>query len=416
MRWIDHRLTAIVLLAATTSLAAPAGAQDWMEWRGPNRDGTLENFTPPQTWPDQLTRHWTVEVGPGYATPLIVGERIYMFSRKGEDEVMRAMDLATGEILWETTYPALFTMNRSAAGHGPGPKSTPVFSNGKLFTIGMAGAITAFDAASGKILWQKPGSKPLLHYTTHSSSPVVEQGAVIFHVGGHNVGALTAFDVNTGDVKWRWDGDAPGYGSPIVVELEGTRQIVTNSQGKIVGLDVATGELLWEYPYVSSNFTNSMTPLRFEDLFIISSREKPVTAIRAKKEAERWSVEQVWENEGVTMRMTNGVIVEGRLFSLSTRNSGQYFSLNPRTGETVWLSEPRQAENASLLRVGLRTGDLVLSLEDDGELIVFRRSQEAFEEIRRYKVADTDTWTQPVFSGNRILVKDVETLSLLTWN
>jgi outer membrane protein assembly factor BamB len=416
MRWIDHRLTAIVLLSAITSLVAPGAAQDWMEWRGPNRDGTVPSFTAPQSLPEKLTEHWKVEVGLGYATPLIVGNRIYMFSRKGEDEVMQAMTLTTGEILWQTTYPAVFTMNRSAAGHGPGPKSTPVYRDGKLFTIGMTGAVTAFDAASGKILWQKPGSEPLLYYTTHSFSPVIEQGAVIFHVGGHNVGALTAFDVDTGDVKWRWDGDAPAYGSPIVTVLDGTRQIVTNSQGKVVGLDVFTGKLLWEYPYVSSNFTNSMTPLRYEDLFIISSREKPVTAIRAKKEAKHWSVEKVWENEGVTMRMTNGVIVQDRLFGLSTRNSGQYFSLNPRTGETVWLSAPRQAENASLLRVGLRTGNWVLSLEDDGELIVFRRNQEAFEEVRRYKVAETDTWTQPVFSGNRILVKDVSTLSLLTWN
>ena len=99
-------------------------------------------------------------------------------------------------------------------------------------------------------------------------------------------------------------------------------------------------------------------------------------------------------------------------FSLSVRNSGQYFSLDPKTGETLWLSAPRQADNAAILH----TDDIVFSLEDDGELVIFRPSRTEFEVLKRYKLADTPTWTQPVFFGNRVLVKDVSTLALWSWD
>ena len=112
------------------------------------------------------------------------------------------------------------------------------------------------------------------------------------------------------------------------------------------------------------------------------------------------------------LRFSNGVIAGDAFVSLSTRNSGQYFSLDARTGKTLWLSEGRQAGNAALAVAG----DLIFSLEDDGELVVIRYSATAFESLRRYKVADTETWTQPVISGNRIFVKDVSSLALWTLN
>jgi hypothetical protein len=110
--------------------------------------------------------------------------------------------------------------------------------------------------------------------------------------------------------------------------------------------------------------------------------------------------------------MSNAVIVNDMLFSLTTRNAGQYFSLDLKTGKTLWLSEPRQAGNVSTLVADGR----VLSLEDDGELVVFQPGLTAFEPLRRYKVADTDTWTAPSVSGNRIFVKDVTSLTLWTVN
>ena len=303
-------------------------------------------------------------------------------------------------------------MNSAAARHAAGPKSTPVFADGKLYSIGMTGIVTALDAATGKQLWQKPGSSNVPMYTTHAFSPLVDRGMVIFHVGGHNMGALTAFDVNTGAVKWSWNGDGPGYGSPIVADLDGTRQIVTITQGKVVGVDAATGALLWERPFVSPNFTNSITPILYGQTLIVFGNGGPTVAFTAKKQNNQWVTEDVWQNPEVPGRLTNGVIVGDVFFGLAGRNMGQYFSVDAKTGKTLWTSEGRQAGNAALVRAG----DLVFSLQDGGDLVIFRVGPTAVEQLRRYKVADSETWTQPVISGNRVFVKDVSTLALWTMN
>ena len=391
--------------------AAQSPSPDYTQWRGANRDGAAAAFAEPKAWPESLTQRWKVEVGLGYATPLVVGNRIYLFSRQGGNEVMSALDAATGKVLWQTGYPAPFEMSNASARHGQGPKSTPVFANGRLYSIGMTGVVTAFNAESGKQLWQKPGSEIVPMYTSHSFSPVVDRGLVIFHVGGHDKGALTAFDVNTGAVKWSWNGDGPGYGSPIVVDLGGTRQVITITQGKLVGVDAATGSLLWERPFVSSNFTNSVTPVLYGQTLIMSNGG-PVVAVTVTRKNNQWVTEHAWENADQPFRLSNAVIVGDMLFGLSMRNMGQYFGLDARTGKTLWTSEPRQAGNAAIVKAG----NVLFSLEDDGELIVSRSSQTAFQPLRRYKVADTETWAQPAISGNRIFVKDVSSLTLWTLN
>ena len=119
MRLKHRMLTSIAILAGSVVLVGPSIAQDWPQWRGPNRDGALTSFTEPRTWPERLTQRWKVEIGLGYATPLVVGDRLYVFSRQNENEVMSALDAATGKVLWQTGYPVTFTMNSSAARHGP---------------------------------------------------------------------------------------------------------------------------------------------------------------------------------------------------------------------------------------------------------------------------------------------------------
>ena len=202
------------LLVAPVGLAAQSAGPDWPQFRGPNRDGALASFAEPKAWPDRLTQRWKVEVGEGHATPVLVGGRIYTFTRQGANEVIQALDAATGKAVWQTRYAAPVTVNPAAQAHGPGPKSTPTFANGRLYTIGMGGIVTAFDAASGKQLWQKPAGKTLPLYGT-STSPLVDGSLVIVHIGGDGQGALTAFDSNTGDVKWSWAGDGPSSASPL---------------------------------------------------------------------------------------------------------------------------------------------------------------------------------------------------------
>jgi len=272
--------------------------------------------------------------------------------------------------------------------------------------------VTAYDAASGKQLWQKPGTTPVPMFTTHAFSPLVDGGQVIFHVGGDDAGALTAYDVNTGAEKWSWKGDGPGYGSPVLVEIDGTRQLITITQGKLVGVDVSNGALLWERPFVIANKTNSVTPVMHGRTLIVSGNGEPTRALAIAKRANMWVTDVVWENADIPLRMSDAVVVGDVMFGLTTRNSGQYFAVDAATGKTLWTSEGRQAAHAAIAR----SGDLLFSLEDDGELVVARNSKTAFEPLHRYKVADTATWPQAAYSGNRVFVKDVSSLALWTLN
>ena len=401
--------TLACVLSVVLAAWAQNGSLDYTQWRGPQRDGSASAFTEPSAWPETLTERWKVEIGLGYATPLVVGNRIYVFSRRGDNEVMSALDADSGKTLWERPYPVAFGMNKGAARHGQGPKSTPAYADGRLFSIGMTGVITAYDAGSGRELWQKPGSDIVPVFTTHAFSPVVDRGVVIFHPGGHDKGAITAFDVNSGATKWTWEGDGPGYGSPIIAELGGARQLIALTQAKLVGLDVSTGALLWERPFVSSNFTNSATPILAGDTVIVSNGG-PVAGITIARRDGKWTTEEAWTNADQPYRLSNPVLLGQTLFGLSTRNSGQYFALDVKTGKSLWTSEPRQAGQAAVVKAG----SLLFSLEDDGELVVARASQTAFELLRRYKVADSETWTQPTISGNRVFVKDVSMLTLWT--
>lgn len=407
------RATVALVVTLVVCGLAPAAAQrpatDWPQWRGAQRDGAA-SFTPPATWPERLTERWKVEVGLGYSAPIIVGDRVFAFSRQDDSEVMRALDAATGKTIWETKYVATFKPHPAATRtHGTGPKSTPAFADGRLYTLGMSGMVTAFDAASGTLLWQKPAPpvEPLYHT---AMSPLVDRGLVIVHVGGHNNGALTAFDARTGDVKWSWNGDGPAYGSPVVAELGGTRQVITFTQENLVSVSAANGELLWKRPYSVRATRNAVTPILHGQTVIISGLGTPVTAFRVMKRADQWVSENVWENNDVTMDMSTGVLVGTTLFGFSARNSGQYFAVDANTGQTLWSSEGRQAENAAVVRAG----DVWLALQADAQLIVARGNPKQFEILRRYTVANSATWAQPVLSGERVFVKDLNAITLWT--
>jgi outer membrane protein assembly factor BamB len=390
-------------------MSLPATAQDWPQWRGPDRDGAVAAFDVPSSWPAELTQQWKVEVGFGYATPILVGDRVYMFARQDDDEVMMALDAESGETVWRTSYDATFNMMPATRRHGPGPKSTPTYADGRLFTLGISGIVTAFDGDTGRQLWQRPADRvePLYHT---GQSPFVDGDVMILHVGGQDDGALTAFDVATGDVKWSWDGDGPAYGSPIVVELEGVRQVVTFTQENLVGVSVETGALLWRRPYTTPSTTTSQTPNIYQNDVIEAGRGNGITRFRVVREGNAWTTENVWHTDEVSIHMSNGVVVDGVLFGLSHLNSGQYFGLDLDTGQVLWTSPPRQADNAAIQYAGTT----IFSLEADAELVVFPTSRTGFEPVQRYEVATSATWSQPTLAGNRVFVKDVESLTLWT--
>ena len=397
-----------VLVACAGAAAAQSSPQDYPQWRGLNRDGAASAFAEPASWPDTLTRRWKVDVGVGYATPLVVADTVYVFTRRNETEVMTALEAATGKERWHTSYPAPYAPATPAAAHGVGPKATPLFHNGRLFTLGITGIASAFDSSTGKIAWQTPAAPEHPSYGT-AVSPVAEKDLVIVHPGNH--GPLTAFDAETGAVRWTGN-DRGAYASPIIVALGGIRQVVTMTQESVLSVSLSDGARLWEYPWQSRATPSAITPILYDETLIVSSQAMGVTALKPTRRGDKWTVDPVWETKEVSLFLSNPVIVGDTLFGLSEKARGQFFALDARSGKLLWLGPPRQASNTAVVKAG----GLLLLLNDDAELIVARSSRNGFEPLKRYTVADSATWAQPAVSGSRVFVKDVSSLSLWTLN
>ncbi len=402
-------------LCLLTLCSTVLAAADWPQWRGPNRDGAMPAASEPKAWPAQLNRKWKIQTGIGHSSPILAAGAIYLFSRQQGNETLEKIDPKQGKVLWTQQYPAPYQMNSAAQSHGEGPKSTPLFHQGRVYTFGIGGILSSWDAASGALKWRKDFSKeykltsPLFGT---AMSPVIGHGLLIAHIGGNGDGALTAFDAESGNVRWQWKGDGPAYTSPIIVEAAGVRQVVTQSQSNIVGVSVQDGKLLWKIPFKTPYVQNIVTPLVYKDTLIFSGLSNDTMAVRVVKKGDALAPEVVWRNRTVSMYMNSPVLSGDMVFGFSQHSKGQLFCLDARTGENHWLGEPRQGDNAATL-IGANS---LLTLKDDGELIVAKPSGKAFELIRRYKVADSATWAHPLPIPGGLVIKDVSTLAFWSWD
>jgi outer membrane protein assembly factor BamB len=395
----------VIVLAWVEISSAQRAPTDYPQWRGRNRDGAASAFIVPKSWPDTLRRRWKVEVGEGYATPLVVGTRVYVFARRDGGEALIALDADTGKEQWRTSYLAAYTPSRPAAAHGAGPKATPLFHEGKLFTLGVSGIVAAFDAASGALLWrtEAPTEAP---YFGAASSAVGDDGVILVNPG--NYGPLTAFDSRTGAVKWTV-GAGGSFASPLITTIDGVRQVVSITLSSVIGVSVKNGELLWEHPWAGGG-AGGPSPVLYGDTIVVSGMKQGVAAFRPSRSGRTWRTTALWDTKDVSMYISNPVVIGDTLFGLSHRASGQFFALDARMGTVLWLGEPREAANTAIVKAG----DLLFLLNDDAELIVARSNRTRFEPLKRYPVADSATWAQPAISGNRLFIKDVSSLTLWT--
>jgi len=391
--------------------AAAATGWDWPQWRGPGRDGAGGVVHAADAWPNELTRRWRAEVGAGQASPVVAGRTAFVFTREGELEVARALDLATGALRWRQAYAAPYRVYPGAAAYGSGPKSTPVVHEGRLFTLGIGGILSAFAAADGRVLWRKDFEGRFRQTAPPfgtSMSPLVAQGLLVVHAGGHDGGALMALDPATGAEKWILEGEGPSYSSPIVASPDGREQIVIQVHRKLLGVEPESGRVLWSLPFVTPCDQNIVTPLHAGDVIVASSLDRGTMGVRVVLEGGTWVPRVAWHTREVSLYMSSPVLARGRVLGLSHLKRGQYFALDPSTGAVDWKSDPAQGENAALVR----TGDSVLVLQGDGSLLVLPADGASFRPLRRYAVADTATYAHPIPTELGILVKDEAGLAL----
>lgn len=393
------------------ALAGFFAVEDWSQWRGPHRDGQVAGVKAPAVWPKALVERWQVEVGLGHSSPVVADQKIYIFTRRGDDEVLACLSLADGKQLWQHGYPAPYQVNPVAAMHGKGPKSTPAVVEQRVFTLGINGIVTCWDAGSGKQVWQRdfsaqfPRTSPLYGA---AMSPVVAEDKCVVHVGGHDKGALMALDSKSGQPLWSYADDGPAYASPVIVTLDDVPQVVTQTQKACIGVDLAEGKLLWKIPFQTEYDQNSVTPLCYENSVIFSGINKGVDRYRIELKDGEWETDKVWGEREVSLYMSSPVADDQRLFGFSHRQKGQLFATDLTTGQTLWTSEGRLGENASLVQ----TAGVVWALTNEGQLIIFKAGDKEFEPLARYPVAQTPTWAHPVILPSGVLVKDESKLTL----
>ncbi len=400
----------LVLVQAHLSIAGIGNGEienassDYSQWRGSRRDGSASAFVEPARRPDELKLEWRVEIGGGYATPLVVRDVVYAFVRREGREVLAPLEASTGDKLWQSGYPAPYEPSGPAAVHGAGPKATPVYRDGKLFTVGISGIVAAFDASGGELLWgtDAPEEPP---YFGAASSPIADEGIVIAHPG--NYGPLTAFNAESGEIVWT-AGAGGFFASPILAEVEGVRQVISVAQEGVIGVSFPGGTPLWKHPWEGGQ--GGPTPVIHGDLVIVSGNNLGTAAFRLMRNDGEWETETAWETTEVSMYLSTPVVIGKTLFGLSQRSRGQYFALDSGTGSLHWLGPPGAALNTAVVKAG----EFLLLLNDDGELIVARSSRVGFEPLRRYSVAGGATWAQPTVSGNRVFVKDTDSVALWT--
>ena len=395
---------AAALLFTTTG--APAETAAWPGWRGPARDARVTDFQPPEVWPEKLESVWRVEVGEGYPTPLVAGGRVFQHARQGGEEVLWCLDLKSGKTLWRKAMPIDFEPAGGGERHGAGPKSTPVYADGRIFTLSITGVLSAWAAADGEPLWRRDFKERFEvghpHWGT-ATSPLVENGRLYVHTGSCEKGALFCIDPRTGKDLWVREDDPHCYSSPIVETLEGVRQLVEFNHSGLCGIDLESGRLLWKYPFPHrGNNQNTPTPARSGDILVAGGENRGRFAVRPRLTGGQWSVETAWKHRLVSIDMNSPVVHDGLVYGFSHFKMGRIFCLDPADGKILWEGEPRAGDNGQFLALPGH----VLALTDRGLLHVLRANREACDIVRSYRVAEDGTWTAPALAGDALLIKD----------
>ncbi len=409
---------AVIILAASfipggfAPADPPAGqtnvTRDWPQWRGPARDGIVPATAAPDAWPSALKAAWRVEIGEGYSSPVVAGGRIYVHSRRDPAELVTALNLADGKVAWQKTYEAPYAKNSYAKGMAKGPNATPLVADGRLFTLGATGRLVAWDAATGKELWAQDYSASVDFsklFCGTAASPLIVNGNLVVQVGSDiHGGRILALDPATGATRWTWKGLGPGYASPVVIDVAKVRQIVTMTNGSVVGLDAATGRQLWTAPFPDEWHENIVTPIWTGSALVVSGTRQGTHAYQIARDGEAWKATQLWKNADVTMYMSSPVAGDGLLYGMSAKRRGQYVALDAKTGAVKWATEGREGEHASILL----TPKHVVFLSNKGVMSIVRRGTATFEAEKKYDnlAGAGETGAVPVFSGRDVIVRD----------
>lgn len=400
-------------------MASPQGGEDastnpdWAQWRGPTRDGAYVGPAWPQELnEDSLELSWRVEMGPGYASPIVTADRVFTVETRGEaEEVVRALDRKTGEQVWEAHWKGAMSVPFFANRNGAWVRSTPAYDGESLYVGGMRDRLVCLDAETGKVRWdvdfmdREGKGLPAFGLVC---SPLIDGEDLYIQAGG----ALAKLNKRTGETLWRTLEDAgemdSAFSSPVFAELHGTRQLLVSTRKSLCGVDSTDGTVLWEAPIKSFRGMNILTPAAVGDGVFTSAYGGRSQLLLPTHGEDGWEVEQAWESRPRGY-MTSPVVIDGHAYLYLQSN--RFSCVRLSDGEVGWISAPMQDEYWSLVN----QGDRILALTHAGELLLIHADPTEYRELGRVSISEQETWAHLAVSGNELFVRELEAMTVYRW-
>ncbi len=397
--------SAVLSLMVATTLVA----HDWPQFLGPNRDGVYSGAALADSWPEGgPAQVWRKQVGQGFSGPVVVDDRVILFHRVDNREVIEALDARSGRTEWTYDYP---TSYRDDFGFDEGPRATPVVVDGRVYVFGAQGVLTAVDLETGKRIWSEDTTRRFSvrkGFFGAAGAPLVEGGRVLANIGGQEAG-IVAFDAQTGVVLWTATNDEAGYSSPVGATFDGRRHAVFFTRNGLVGLDPTTGSVRFQRRWRSrlGASVNAASPLIIDDLIFLSATYGTGAAtlrVNGTQLTELWSSDEVMSNHYAT-----SVYHEGYLYGYHGRQeySPSFRAVELRTGAVQWSEDRFRAGTVTL------AGERLLILRETGELILADASPRQFRPLARAQVLPPVVRASPALADGYLYARNEDTLVCL---
>jgi outer membrane protein assembly factor BamB len=418
----------ILVMLYLTSAPDRILADDWPQWRGPNRDGVwaetgiLAEFTDPT-----LPRKWSVPISSGYSGPTVADGRVYVTDRQTQpDQVERVhcLDWQTGRTLWTYRYECRY----ESVSYTAGPRAAVSIDEGRAYVLGTMGHFHCLDAASGALLWKK---EPGVDYDVQvpiwgcAAAPLVDGDLVIVQLGASDGACLVALDKRTGTEKWRALDDPASYSAPVIIPQAGQRVLVCWTGANVAGLNPDTGQVHWKHPFTPHRMIiNVPTPVVDSGRMFLSAFYDGSLMLRLRE--DELSVEPIWRRRGASERNTDSLhamistpYIEGD-YVYGVDSYGELRCLDARTGDRIWEDRTAvpTARWATIHMV--RNRDRMWMFNERGELIIATLSPAGFHEISRAKLIDPTTpqlgqrggvcWSHPAYANKHVFARNDQEL------
>ncbi len=384
--------------AASKKLAAPY----WTDFRGPNRDGHYTEQPVNVDWtksPPKLL--WKQPVGGGYASFVVAEGLAFTIEQRREQEAVTAYDVETGREVWAHAYPARFHEWMG----GEGPRATPTWHAGRLYSLGGTGQFRCLEAGTGKLLWQHDllaeHSCTNLYFAL-SAAPLIVDDKVLVLAGepqGRDARMLVVYDKVTGALAWKAIEGKAGYSSPMLVTLAGERQLLVHSSSHLLGVSPTDGKPLWRFPWrVEFDNTIAQPMITGTNRVVLSAGYGTgAVGLELNRSEGGFAVKELWRNKLLKNKFTSSVLHEGHLYGL---DEDILVCLDATTGERRW-KDGRYGYGQVLLA----SGHLII-LCGDGDLALVKATPERHTEIARVPAIKGKTWNHPALAGGKLLVRN----------